>query len=184
MNRPNINYCRLETLYWLGFESDSNHLEKSIGWGDKTTIYAENFEKITSLKERIKEQSQKWNDLAKTNKDDTLENNKNRNYLSFIIYNSSYDIEYIGVTPNGWFPPSYKFYTYMFQYFAEVYGKDKYSEHIGVGESVRFIGSEGEGWVKDSVELVSEKLLDILLLDFLEKGKVSEETLKKLVIKK
>lgn len=181
MNRPYINYCRLETLHWLGFQSNSNHSDKSIGWGDKTTIYAENFGNITSLKERIKEQSQKWIDSAKTNKDDNnLENSeKISNYPNFIIYNSSYALEYIGVTPNGWFAPSEKFYMYMLRYFIKIYGEYEYSEHIDRGESIEFIGAEGDCWIKDSVELVSEKLLDILLLDFLEKKKVSQEALKK-----
>lgn len=162
MEQKNTSYCRLEIHKYIDFKDNNLNVEEnSFIWKYGARIYRENYDDCKSLIQRISQLADIWCNSV-TNKEDD-------EYPSFLIFNST-EFAFIGITPNGWLPPTTRFYGYLLRYFIDIYGKNEYSKYLYKLEKkeVSFIDPAWDVNSVNAAELVSEKMFNILLLDFIE----------------
>lgn len=172
MDRNNILYCRLEIHQCCEFKDNKLNVEEdSLIWKDKVKIYKENYYDCKSLVHRISQLTDIWfSSMSDTN---------NNEYPSFVIFNCQKNFARISKTSEGWLPPTNLFYGYLIKYLINIYGKNGYQNYLDSikAKKISFLGPEWEESSVNAIELVSEELLNILLLDFLDKNRISEETI-------
>lgn len=153
----------------------------------KEYVYVENHQDITSLKQRIKQLTQKylkrfpkkeryWTEAEreKNSSNGLVEDEKLDRYPAFLIYNKKKKKRLIGFCYRGWFFFT-KFRTYLAKSLVNIYGKENYSDYLQAIPRKRFIFYTPEWSEMDELDLISEELLDLHLREFLDGEKIPPE---------
>lgn len=153
----------------------------------KEYVYVENHQDITSLKQRIKQLTQKylkrfpkkeryWTEAEreKNSSNGLVKDEKLDRYPAFLIYNSLEEWSLIGVCYKGW-KFSSGFRGFLVKYLKERYREDRYFDYLQAIPRKRFIFYTPEWSEMDELDLISEELLDLHLREFLDGEKIPPE---------
>ena len=182
-------YCRLEIFCSLNINERKKIVVKNnLDFGKD--VFVEKYEDFCSVKNRILELSQKWSnkyystDVYKSREEEKIYYTGNfetasvYKYPVFLLYNRWENFLLLGYCPMGWLAPL-QFVIYSTKYYINSYGEEKGKTKIleiyqsSKEKNIVFLAPDW--YTEPPSNLILEKTSDLFVIEWLDKGEVSEE---------